>query len=58
MSEELTPVRCDACGQFIGGEAWFSARCSYTPLSEFSPEILEWVCGPCVKRESEGAQHV
>jgi hypothetical protein len=47
----ITGIHCDGCGQWVSGDATRGAKCEYTPLNEFGPEELKWVCRKCVEKE-------
>lgn len=46
----MTP-RCVACGRFIATSALDEAEFYHEPDSHKGPEVNEWTCLPCIKKE-------
>lgn len=48
-------IKCAACGKFIPYADMQSGRASFRhePSSHFGPEVSEWTCAICEKREAE-----
>jgi hypothetical protein len=44
-------IKCAECGSFIGYREIDAseARHHFEPLSEFGPEVSEWICGRCIR---------
>jgi rubredoxin len=51
MSDSTDQPKCDACGRFIGAKDIGASRVDFTPLNEFGPEEMEWMCPRCVAAE-------
>lgn len=49
MSEQTTAataIQCVRCGRFMSCEDP-DAGVHYEPDNHFTPEVVEWTCGPC-----------
>ena len=50
-------IKCECCGQFISYEEIENgdAKFFFEPSNEFEPEVSEWTCGTCAKKDEEAA---
>lgn len=48
-------IRCVSCGKFISYHEIESNRAAFyhEPSSHFGPEVNEWTCAACEKRDAE-----
>ena len=46
-------MRCVDCGRFMGASSDGRAigHMYYEPLSEYGPEVIEWTCRACCKKQ-------
>lgn len=49
QSRAAPGIKCVQCGRFIAEEAMRNgtAKHHFEPLSEYGPEVSEWLCGEC-----------
>ena len=48
-SKKAPGIKCAGCGRFVAYAAIDSGEAEhhFEPLSEYGPEVSEWLCGDC-----------